>query len=185
MVGDCHLQSRRLTINPRGEKRADVPQFRVGCAVHDGHESVFCEKCRKLLVRNTLIRQTLHGGRRHQHKADPRVRQPTVSGSHHRCAEGKVHLAEPCLDACRFERVVKFLGGTLPVRPRMAQEAVAEIGLVNRHFLDRRANRSEVLHLRGRVRDHRTSARPARLGRTARCQGVSTGVSSGPSVPRR
>jgi transposase len=54
------------------------------------------------------------------------------SSSHHWGREAKVLLAEPHADTARFEQVMQFFGGALPVIPRVTEKYVSKFRLRGR-----------------------------------------------------
>lgn len=98
-------------------------------------KTLAAEECRKLFVRDTLIWETAQHSRCHQDYSYSRVYQPLVDCSHHRHPETEVLFAKPYTNATGFQEIVQFLGRSLPVVPRVAEEHVSEIGLQDSQIL--------------------------------------------------
>ena len=89
--------------------------------------------------------------------------------------------AEPDRDTTRLEKIVQFLGGPLPVVPRVAEEDVPKVRQ-RRSLLDAVADRRECPHFGRRVRHGRTGSRPSRPSAAAR---PADAAPAAPAAPRR
>jgi hypothetical protein len=119
--------------------------------MHDGHKPVTLQKGRKLFVGYALFGQAREQCGRYKDEPDFRGRQAFVYGAHHRHTKAKVLLTEPNLDACRFEQIVQVLGGSLPVIPSVAEEAVPKVWFRSRLSFNSLADRRKGHHLGRRI----------------------------------
>jgi len=87
------------------------------------------EERRKLFVCDALCRETSQHCWGHQNDTDARIDQALVDSPHHRHPEAKVLLAEPYADTARFEQIMQFFGGGLPVIPCMTEEHISKVWL--------------------------------------------------------